>query len=87
MDASAAKGIIERKGISKIRHLHTDVLWLQEQQLRRIMPLQKVKGWDNPADMMTKNLTAEVSNNHLQKFRLEYKEGRAEKAAKLHSLG
>ena len=52
MDASAAKGIIERKGISKIRHLHTDVLWLQDQQLRRIMPLQKVKGFDNPADQM-----------------------------------
>ena len=28
MYASAAKGIIERKGTGKVRHLDTDVLWL-----------------------------------------------------------
>ena len=31
IDALAAKGMIERKGLSKVRHLDVNVLWLQEQ--------------------------------------------------------
>ena len=27
IDASAAKGIVERKGLSKVRHIDVDVLW------------------------------------------------------------
>ena len=30
LDATAAKGIIERRGLNKVRHIETDVLWLQE---------------------------------------------------------
>ena len=33
IDASAAKSLIERKGLSKVRHLDVDVLWLQQQQV------------------------------------------------------
>ena len=35
MDASAAIGIIQRRGFGKLRHIELDVLWLQEQQARR----------------------------------------------------
>ena len=28
LDAAAAKGIIERKGLSKVRHIDVNVLWL-----------------------------------------------------------
>ena len=38
MDASAAKGIIEKKGVSRVRHLDTSVLWLQEQLIREMLP-------------------------------------------------
>ena len=31
VDATAAKGIIERKGMNKLRHIETDILWFQEQ--------------------------------------------------------
>ena len=31
MDASAAIGIVQRQGISKLRHVEVDVLWIQEQ--------------------------------------------------------
>ena len=31
VDASAAKGIIERRGLDKVRHIDVNVLWLQEQ--------------------------------------------------------
>ena len=43
-DATAAKGITERKGLSKVRHIDTDVLWHQEQQTRRCLPVTKVLG-------------------------------------------
>ena len=29
LDANAAKGMVEREGIGKVRHLEVDVLWLQ----------------------------------------------------------
>ena len=67
MDASAAKSIIERKGTGKIRHFDTDDLWLQEQQLRRILPLSKVKGTENIADMMTKNVPAQLAEVGISK--------------------
>ena len=51
MDASAAIGIIQRHGIGKLRHIEVDVLWLQEQQARRLLPLHKVPGPRNPSDM------------------------------------
>ena len=30
VDAMAAKGMIERRGLSKVRHLDVNVLWQQE---------------------------------------------------------
>ena len=56
MDASAAIGIIQRHGIGKLRHIEVDVLWLQEQQARRLLPLHKVPGPRKPSDMGTKNV-------------------------------
>ena len=56
VDASAAIGIIERRGISQIRHLEVDVLCLQEGQARRMLPLVKIKGTVNQAYLMTKHV-------------------------------
>ena len=56
LDASAAKGMVEREGIGKVRHVEVDVLWIQEQQARVRLPPVKVDGSRNPADLMTNNL-------------------------------
>ena len=56
VDATAAKSIVERKGLSKVRHLDTAALWIQEQQVRRLLPLDKIPGTKNEADLMTKTL-------------------------------
>ena len=53
VDASAALGILQRQGVGRVRHLDVGVLWLQEQQLRRLIELTKVLGTRNPADLMT----------------------------------
>ena len=42
LDASAAIGIVERKGLCKRRHLDLNTLWLQEQEARRRLPTNKV---------------------------------------------
>ena len=84
IDANVAKGIVERKGLQTTRHIAVDILWLQEMQARRFLPLSKITGEDNPADLMTKNVPIEKVLKFTGVVKLEYKAGRAEKAAKLH---
>ena len=86
LDASAAKGMVEREGIGKVRHLEVDVLWLQEQQARARLPLLKVLGTVNPADLMTKHLARADIVKNLRIAGLVELEGRSTKAAKLHSV-
>ena len=38
VDASAAKGIVERRGLQQTRHIEVDILWLQEMQARLYFP-------------------------------------------------
>ena len=86
VDANAAKGIVEREGLGKVRHVEVDVLWLQEQQARARLPLVKIDGTRNPADLMTKNLSrAEIMKN-IEILGLIESEGRSAKAAQLHSV-
>ena len=85
-DANAAKGIIERKGLSKVRHLDVDVLWIQEMLARKLAPLQKILGKMNPADLMTKGLAAHTIEEHLERMKIYIEEGRPESASKLHML-
>ena len=86
LDANAAKGIIERTGISKIRHMDVNNLWIQEQCAKKIIPTVKVDGTKNPADLMTKILNLNVIERHMEVLDLHFREGRAGKAAKLHEL-
>jgi len=86
LDASAAKGILERSGISKIRHIDVNQLWLQEVCARKLIPAIKVDGTDNPSDLLTKHLTSNVIDRHLKFLDIEYREGRSDKAAKLHEV-
>ena len=86
VDASAALGVAQRMGIGKIRHLHTGALWIQEQELRKHLSLNKVPGVDNIADLMTKNVPREILERHTKGLHGEFVDGRAEKAVQLHLL-
>ena len=86
IDANAAKGIVERKGLQKTRHIEVDILRFREMQARRLLPLSKVWGEENPADLMTKNVPIEKVLKSTGMMNLKYEEGRAEKAAKLHAV-
>ena len=56
VDASAAIGIAQRKGLGRVRHLDTQALWIQDAVRSRRVVLEKVLGTENPADLMTKHL-------------------------------
>ena len=57
VDASAALGVAQRSGLGKLRHLQTGALWLQDQQLKKVVVLGKINGSDNASDLMTKNVS------------------------------
>ena len=56
LDAEAAKGIASRRGLGKMCHLEVRYLWLQEVVRSGRLQLKKVRGTDNPADVLTKPL-------------------------------
>ena len=86
LDSSAAKGILERTGLTKVRHIDVNLLWLQEQAARDFMNLTKVDGNFNNADLMTKHLNKDKIEGHMQRMNLKYMKGRATIAAKLQSV-
>ena len=44
VDATAAKGMVERWDISRVRHIEVDNLWIQEMEAWRMLPIGKVDG-------------------------------------------
>ena len=57
LDASAAKGIMERSGIGRVRHLSVRVLWSQQLVAEKVIALHKVATSINVADLNTKGLS------------------------------
>ena len=86
LDASAAKGILKRLGVSKIRHMDVNNLWLQEQCARNIIPAIKVDGTSNSLDLLTKHLTYGVIERHVKALQLEFRAGRSEAATQLRNI-
>ena len=60
LDASAALGILQRKGVEKIRHLDVGCLWFQEKEAREQLRLAKEPGETNLADQEPLGNTREV---------------------------
>ena len=85
--ATAAKGILDRQGIAKVRHIDVNCLWLQEQCAKKIVPLTKIPGEGNSADLMTKHLSINMILRHMLKLNLTHVGGRSDAAAKLHAIG
>ena len=86
VDASAALGIIERRGVGMVRHLDVGTLCLQEQQLRHVVDLRKVEGLKNPGDLCTKYLSLERIDTYSDMMGYEYASGRADATADLNIL-
>ena len=85
-DASAALGIINRKGLGKTRHIETCFLWIQQTAADKRLRCHKVLGKENPADFYTKYLDAAISNLHTTKLGYSFMTGRSTEAPQLHVL-
>ena len=76
-DSSAARGIIHRAGLGKLRHLETGYLWLQAAVRLKRLQVRKVLGTENPADLLTKHLSAPDMWKNLEKLDMAPEEGRS----------
>ena len=76
-DAEAAKGIASRTGLGKLRHIAVHYLWVQERVRSGDICLKKVKGTDNPADLLTKHVDSNKIRKYMETIHLEYRDGRA----------
>ena len=82
VDSSAAIGVASRKGNGKMRHVRVGDLWIQELVEEEEISLRKIAGTSNIADAFTKHLPQKTMNEHLERMRLELRQGRA--ASGLH---
>ena len=82
-DATAALGIIQRQGLGRTRHIDCGYLFVQRLNAEKIIRYAKVLGDDNPADMGTKGLKAELIKKHIGFSRGAFVEGRAELCARV----
>ncbi len=85
-DASAALGIINRKGLGRTRHIDTGLLWIQQTAAEKRLKYSKVLGVENPADLMTKYLNVETIDRHCKKLDVSFPGGRAAAAPQLNSV-
>lgn len=86
IDASAALGIAQRRGLGKLRHIDAQWLWIQERLHQGELKAQKIAGKENPADLMAKRLAAEEMAKHVECLGYEMRTDRSEKSLKINSL-
>ena len=87
MDASSAIGIAQRNSLNKVRHAEVDILSLQEQMARRILPIGKIPRPQNPSDLCTKNVGVGLIEQYMEQLSQYFEEGRAAVAQQLHKMG
>jgi hypothetical protein len=76
-DSAAAKGIMLRRGLGKMRHLEVGFLWLQSAVAEKRLYVFKCKGEENTADLGTKHLSGDVIDRHLAALGFKFEEGRS----------
>ena len=67
-DSSAGRGMCNRRGTGRVRHLQTRFLWLQEVLANNEFQLLRVGSNDNPADINTKFLNRDLIVKHMRRL-------------------
>ena len=68
IDSSAAKGVMQRSGAGKVKHLEVRQLWSQDLVQKKIIKVVKVPREENPADCLTHFWTAKEALLHFPKL-------------------
>ena len=76
-DSSAALGVCNRKGLGKVRHLDTNLLWVQDKIKSKSLVITKIYGEKNPADLFTKYLDHTKMMEFVGAIGCGFSEGRA----------
>jgi hypothetical protein len=74
--ASAALGVIQRQGLGKLRHIDCSYLFVQALNAEKVVQFAKVAGQENPSDIGTKGLSAELINRHITFVNGQFRSGR-----------
>ena len=77
-DAVAAIGIVKRQGLGRIRHLAVADLWIQQKAKQGSVVYEKLAGYHNTSDIMTKPVEADVLQRHMASIGFEFRSGRHE---------
>ena len=86
VDSTAAIGVVNRKGNGKLRHVRIGQLWVQEKRENEELTYHKVKGTENPADLLTKGVVKALKDKYLEKISLKMLEGRADAGLSIATL-
>ena len=78
-DSSAAMGMVARQNV-KVRHIEVSELWIQDAVRNKVLTVNKVKGDDNPADILTKHIEQGHIHQHCHGMRLVPEGGRPDSA-------
>ena len=71
-DSTVGRGICQRHGVGKVRHLENKYIWLQEVLKRKHATIVKVGTLDMVADMLTKYVEAEAIKKHCASLNLRF---------------
>ena len=80
VDSSAAKAMLERKGVRKTRHVQARFLWLQDRVEEKELKVEKTPGAVNDADIVTKVQTGGILRSHLARLGYELSDSTGHKA-------
>ena len=86
VDSTAALGITHRVGLGKTRHISTQYLWVQEKVYNGELEVQKVGTHENPADLLTKYVKAELIARHLESLHGRLEDHRANTALRVNNI-
>jgi hypothetical protein len=84
VDSSAALGVVGRKGAGKLRHVRVGQLWVQEKAETGEIHYKKIKGTENPADVLTKSMSGTDINRYLIMLGVDARDGRADKSLEIN---
>ena len=85
-DASAALGVVNRVGLGKFRHVHTNWLWIQDKNSRKEIEYCKTPGTENPADVLTKPVDNITLTKHCATLGMEFPDENNQEGFQLGNL-
>ena len=67
--------VVHRQGLGRLRHIDTNLLWIQDVAAQRAIEFSKIFGTENPADLMTKFLGWQSAETNCHRLQREFQEG------------